>query len=281
MAWTLAVIVAAVVLGSGIQTASASAEIPIATTKQPTSIRSWAGVAAFSLYDEASNTYRLAVSRHQGPPELVAVAPQGVAFDLDVGPDRAGSPAIVYSRCATTGLRPRGCDLFLFSLTTGNESKLAAASSSHASEYAPTIWGSRIAWARVSDTARRPIPRIYTRSLRAPPSRPARRLPGIPSRLCGKDGCVVNELDLRRRRLAVNGGYPGPVCNNGQIRLDTLGGRSTRIANTTCGLNGQSFVGVSFDTRNLYFARFCVADPACGRTGAFRYSLRNGRYSLA
>jgi hypothetical protein len=272
---------AAMALGSGLLAASAAADIPIGTTKQPTSIRSWGGVAAFSLYDEASRSYRLAVSRHHGPPQVVAVAAQAAAFDLDVGPDEAGSPAIVYSRCAVTGLRPRGCDLYRYSLATGTESKLAGASSAHASEFAPTIWRDRIAWARVSDAGARRAPRIYSRSLRSPLSRRSGRLPGIPSSLCGKYTCVVNELELRERRLAVNGGYPGPVCNNGQIRLDSLGGRSIEIANTTCGLNGQSFVGVSFDARNLYFARFCVADPTCGRTGAFRYSLRSARYSLA
>jgi hypothetical protein len=82
----------------------------------------------------------------------------------------------------------------------------------------------------------------------------------------------------------MNVGYPGPVCDNGQVRLDSLAGRAIRIANTTCGLNGQSFAGVSFDARHLYFARFCVAEPiGCGRGpfGAFRYSLRTAGYSLA
>ena len=82
----------------------------------------------------------------------------------------------------------------------------------------------------------------------------------------------------------MNGGSPGPVCHNGRIQLDSLAGRSRLIANTTCGLDGQSFIGVSFDSRNLYFARFCQASPvscAAGRFGAFRYSLKAARYSIA
>ena len=79
----------------------------------------------------------------------------------------------------------------------------------------------------------------------------------------------------------MNVGYPGPVCNNGQIRLESLAGRAIRIADTTCGLDGQQFVGLSFDVRNLYFARFCQAGRCDIRVGAFRYSLRTGRYSLA
>ena len=238
-------------------------------------------MAAFSIYDEASGSYRLAISRPGRPVEAVAIAPQPIAFDLDVGPDRGGSPAIVYSRCTSTGLRPRGCDLYRYSLSAGRESKLAGASSPTASETAPTIWGGRVAWARRSDARAVRRPRIYTRRLSAPRSRPSRQLRGIPSRLCGKQRCAVNELELRGRRLAMNIGYPGPVCNNGQIRLESLAGRASRIATTTCGLNGQTFVGVSFDARNLYFARFCQGGCGSARTGAFRYSLRSRRYALA
>jgi len=269
-------------LGSAALSAGQGAGAPIATTKLPTPIRSWGGVAAFSLYDQASGGYRLAVSRHARPPELLAVAAQSTAFDLDVGPDEAGSPAIVFSRCASTGPRPRGCDLYRYSLSTGTESKLAGASAPNTSETAPTIWGARVAWARFYERARaNRAPRILTRTLRAPASRPSRRLPGVPSGLCRHGGCTVKELELRGRRLALNVGSPGPVCNNGQIRLDSLAGRTIRIARTTCGLDGQTFVGVSFDARNLYFARFCQAGGCDSRVGAFRYSLGTARYSLA
>ena len=73
-------------LGSAAVSVGAGADTQIATTKRPTPIRSWGGVAAFSLYDEASGAYRLAISRQDGPPEILAVAAQATAFDLDVGP---------------------------------------------------------------------------------------------------------------------------------------------------------------------------------------------------
>ncbi|MGZ8795571.1 MAG: hypothetical protein ACXW0F_13160 [Gaiellaceae bacterium] len=262
----------------------AYADTSIGTTTRPTPIRSWAGVAAFSIYDQRASGYRLAVSRQGGPPEILPVAAQATAFDLDVGPNTAGSPAIVYSRCASAGTRLRGCDLYRYSLSAGRESKLVGPSTRNASETAPTIWGGRVAWARVPDAHPTRVPRIYTRTLSARRSRRSRQLASIPSHFCRGGGCAIEELELRERRLAVNAGYPGPVCNNGQIRLDSIGGRSLRIADTTCGLNGQSFVGVSLDARNLYFARYCVAAPvSCGRdrSGAFRYSLTSGRYSLA
>lgn len=268
-------------LSSAATSATAVADTPIGTTTRPTPIRAWDGVAAFSLYDATSGGYRLAISRNGVPPEVLAVAAQPTAFDVDVGPNASGSPAIVYSRCASTGRRPRGCDLYRYSLSAGSESKLAGASSPNASETAPTIWDTRIAWARLSDGRAARVPRIYTRTLNAPRSSPSRRLAGIPSRLCGNGGCTVKELELRGRWLAMNVGYPGPVCNNGQIRLESLAGRAIRIADTTCGLDGQQFVGLSFDVRNLYFARFCQAGRCDIRVGAFRYSLRTGRYSLA
>jgi hypothetical protein len=268
-------------LGSVTMSATASADAPIGTTKAPTPIRSWGGVAAFSIYDEAVGSYRLAISRNGAPPEMLAVAAQPTAFDLDVGPDSAGSPAIVYSRCAPAGGRPRGCDLYRYSLSGGRESKLAGASSPDASETAPTIWGARIAWARLSDARDARVPRIYTRTLSAFRSRPSRRLANIPSRLCGADGCAVGELELRGRRLARLVRYPGPVCQNGQIRLESLTRRAIRIADTTCGLDGQQFVGLSFDARNLYFARFCEAGGCDARVGAFRYSFSTAKYSLA
>jgi hypothetical protein len=269
-------------LGYAAVSAGASADTQIATTKLPTPVRSWGGVAAFSLHDQASGSYRLAISRHAGAPELVAVAAQATAFDLDVGPGERGSPTIVYSRCSQPGPPPRGCDLYRYSLSTGTESKLVGASAESTSETAPTIWHGRVAWARLSDGAGADhTPRIVTRRLSAPRSRPSRRLPGIPSGLCRHGGCAVRELELRGRRLALNVGSPGPVCSNGQIRLDSLAGRAFRVARTTCGLDGQTFVGVSFDARNLYFARFCQVGRCDSRVGAFRYSVRTARYSLA
>ena len=138
-------------LGSAATSANAVADTPIGTTTRPTPIRAWDGVAAFSLYDSASGGYRLAISHNGGPPEVLAVAAQPTAFDVDVGRNRSGSPAIVYSRCASTGRRPRGCDLYRYSLSAGSESKLAGASSPNASETSPTIWDTRVAWARLSD----------------------------------------------------------------------------------------------------------------------------------
>jgi len=266
---------------AAISASAAGATTSIATTKNPTGVRAWGGVAAFSLFDEASGAYRLAISRNGGPSEILAVAAQATPFDVDVGPDKTGAPTLVYSRCASPGPRPRGCDLYRYSLSRAVERKLVGPSTARASETAPTIWRTRVAWARLPDTGRN-RPRIYTRTLSARRSRPSRRLAGAPSRLCGRDGCTVNELELRGRRLALNIGYPGSVCPDGLIQLDSPAGRATRVAQQPCGLSGRGFVGVSFDAHNLYFARFCeaICEPR-EPVGAFRYSLRSASFSLA
>jgi hypothetical protein len=262
----------------------AEAETLIATTPPPTAVRSWGGVAAFSLYDGATQAYRLAISRNGAAPELPVAAAQLGPFDVDVGPDQNGSPTLVYSRCAMQTLtRRRGCDLYRYSLTDGKESRIAAASSRNASEVAPTIWRGQIAWVRISDIKKTRRPPVYARQLAAPSSKPSVHLVRFRLRDCGGDGCNIDELELRGLKLAVLYRHPGPVCGSGRILLGTVGGRPVRIADTTCGLNGQTFVGLSFDAGNLYFAHFCVAEPiGCGqRVGAFRYSLRTRRYSLA
>jgi hypothetical protein len=267
-------------LASAAISTSARADTSIATTRNPTGIRAWGGVAAFSLFDEASGTYRLAISRNGGPPEILAVAAQATPFDVDVGPDKAGSATLVYSRCGSPGPRPRRCDLYRYSLSRAAERKLRGPSTLRGSETAPTIWRTRLAWARLPGAGATRTPRVYTRTLSAPRSRPSRRLPG--PRLCGRYGCTVNELELRGRRLALNVGYPGSVCDDGLIQLDSLAGRAIRVAEQPCGLSGRRFVGVSFDAHNLYFARFCEGGCDPGEpVGVFRYSLTRARFLLA
>ena len=265
-------------LGSAVMSATASADALIGTTKAPTPIRSWGGVAAFSVYDEAVGSYRLAISRNSGPPEILAVAAQPTAFDLDVGPNSAGSPAIVYSRCASTGRRPRGCDLYRYSLSAGREAKLAGASSPDASETAPTIWGTRIAWARLSDARDARVPRIYTRTLSASPVA-SLATPGE------HPVAPLRHRRLRRRRARASWAAPGQACQVSRTRVperpDPAG-----VADTTghpdrrhhLRPRRQQFVGLSFDARNLYFARFCQAGACDARVGAFRYSFSTVKY---
>ncbi len=275
---------------------AASAETPIVDVDRPTEIRSFAGIAAFSVYDPQDDAYRLVVSRGAAAPQTLPVAPRPVPFDADIGPDSAGEPAIVYSRCEREAPSRRGCDLQRYSLTRGAEAPIANADDDTASEYNPTIWKGRVAWARSYDEREDVNPVVYTRELTAPRARRSVRLPGIPTRRCSpipSEGCGptdgdVDELELYGRWLAASVTYEhvgvGGVCGRREVRLATLDGEVRQVGDHTCGLNGQSWVGLSFDAGRLYVARYCQADPTgcgSGRYGAFRYRLSTGDYALA
>ncbi|MGI8728884.1 MAG: hypothetical protein ACR2LK_02650 [Solirubrobacteraceae bacterium] len=275
---------------------SAAAQTPIATTEHPTPIREWRGIAVFSVYDAGIDRFRLVISRNGGAPQRVPVATRPVDFDADIGPDSKRRPAIVYSRCERESPPRRDCDLYRYSLTAEREDRIRNSDSDAASEYQPTIWRGRIAWARSYDRRPQGNPVVYTRPLVAPRNRRSQRLPGIPARRC--DAMVpgnrcqptsagqVDELELYGRWLAQSLIYEyngaGGVCGRREVRLVRSGGRVSRIGDQTCGLNGQSWAGLSFSAGRLYVARFCVANPSCGRRyGAYRYRLRTGDYQLA
>jgi hypothetical protein len=76
----------------------------------------------------------------------------------------------------------------------------------------------------------------------------------------------------------------GGVCGRWEVRVTSLDGEARQVADQICGLDGQSYVGVSFAAGRLYFARYCAGNPrGCGRKqyGAFRYALSDDTYGLA
>ena len=117
------------------------------------------GVAAFSLYDQASGGYRLAISRSGGAPETLAVAAQPAAFDLDVGPDKAGRARdrLLTLPRSNRIARP-GCDLYRYSVATGQEVKLAGASAPNGVRrlHRPSNGACALAWAQSFRCRRNP-----------------------------------------------------------------------------------------------------------------------------
>jgi hypothetical protein len=87
---------------------------------------------------------RLQTLGSQPPPADLAVRASSSPFDPDLGVDRKGNPAVVYTRCA--GVSGRNCDVYGFDGKV--ESKVRGASSSRCSEFAPSIWKGIIAFAR-------------------------------------------------------------------------------------------------------------------------------------
>ena len=144
-------------------------------------VREFAGTIVFSQFDPAQNQYFLTVRRAgAAAPERLPVAPSGRTFDADIGPDSNGNPELIYQRCSPPPGVPRGCDLFVLSLsgTTGERPVRNANDPDHNDTNA-TIWRGRIAWSRDYGAGSEPTPIVYTKTLhrlaRAALAPPARR----------------------------------------------------------------------------------------------------------
>jgi hypothetical protein len=122
---------------------------PVTTDRTATNLTAFGPGLAWSREDAdgrnrlASYT-RISTLGSQPPPADLAVRASDSPFDPDLGVDRKGKPAIVYTRCG--GVSGRNCDVYGFDGKV--ESKVRGASSSNCSEFAPSIWKGIIAFAR-------------------------------------------------------------------------------------------------------------------------------------
>ena len=181
----------------------------IATVARPTPISALDGRIVWSDYDPAAKRYFL-TQRLNGVTSRLPVAPRAVPFDVDLGPDADGKPVAAYSRCRRDRRRRspprgplaqlpewrlgRGCDLYLYSFEQGREVLVRFASTRTASEFLPTVWTDRIAFARRFERRKRPRRRrafLYVRpnslfTLAGPP-RPHAPPPGRPGHRPGPD----------------------------------------------------------------------------------------------
>src|SRR4051812_47689878 len=186
---------AGLVLALAVVTPARAADTLLAEVDEPTPIRAYADVQVWSTFD--GTVYRLTI-RRAGAIATLPVAPSRRPFDVDVGPDRAGRPLLVYARCrrdrvdaSGAAAGSRGCDIVAYSLVGGSgERPMRGVNTAAADEFAPSIWRGRIAFARrvrgSSETS------IFTRRLDVPRSERSQRLPGARS---------VIELDLQGSRL--------------------------------------------------------------------------------
>jgi hypothetical protein len=202
--------------------ASAEGTVVVSQEARPSVLSAYGGVVAWSSFDAQDRRYHLRLLV-DGQVRTAAVKTRGVPFDVDVGPDRSGQAVVVYSRCRREpqALQPnglpgwddgRGCDLFKFDPRSGVERRLAGSSSS-ASEYLPTVWRERVAFARVYERRRGlrgVLSYLYVRNLR--PGSESQRRPGgtrghydrwdIGGSVDYIGGPGPTSLDLRGRRLA-------------------------------------------------------------------------------
>jgi hypothetical protein len=254
---------------------ASAADTVVAHVQRPTAIRTYAGIQVFSAFEGTlleGGIYRLAILR-QGKVELLPVAPSQAPFAADIGPDRNGSPQLVYMRC--TG-RDSGCDLFTLSLASGAGEQPVSAANTSRNETAPTLWNGRIAFARESKDGSRAV--VYTRKLRDPRSRHSKRLPGIPfgARFPGisvriKDG-VIAELELYRDRLA----QIIRLAFTSEVRVVRISSRRKRLlARVGVGEGGQYFAGIGFAAGYLTWTR------GGELAGIYRHRFSTGELSRA
>jgi hypothetical protein len=296
--------VAAVVGPAAVASAQAPAPTTIATVDRPTPVAAFGGRVAWSAFDPASGTYAL-VSRAGGVTQPVPVPPRRVPFDVDLGPGPDGGVVAVYSRCdrdppAGGSIAPPlynrgvGCDIFRFDFATGAETRVADASSPTASEFFPTIWRDRIAFARTYDD-KRAFPYLYARSLGS--RAPSLRLPGgqrnacVRNRTTGRTSCSPNTLsrpmalDLWGRRLAFAWTFAGfGEGLDTEIRLDTIGADHRVVAHQSGGGLTQVQLGwPGFESGRVYWVAGCFGDPGgCpGRVALRRYRITTGEVESA
>jgi hypothetical protein len=205
------------------------------------------------------------MTNEMGATSAVPVRPRSVPFDVDLGPDdRTLHIVAVYSRCRRDPplrrdpaignviaqmpdwARGRGCNVYKFDFETDRESKVVSTDSPQASEFLPSIWNGRIAFARVRERRKgleRMRPYIYLRRGHAR----SRRLPNGPRstrRLCtGKPRRCRSQvepgptaMDLRGTRLAFGWDSGGP---SSAVYLDLIGRDSASRRRLVLGTSGS------------------------------------------
>jgi hypothetical protein len=265
---------------------AASADTPIQALAAATPVRAWAGTAVLSVRDPATGRYQLATQRGTAAAQaLPGIAPAAEPFDADIGPGPGGAPVIVFARCPAKNR----CHLSRTTPAGGTETPITGSAATAGWESAPTVWGSRLAFARHYATGSQ---RVYVRPLNAGIGVRSVRLPGVPARECDEvGGCravtdgTVPELELRGRTLAENVHFSlrtVGICGEGQMRVvDTTRGTSRLVKRTICGLSGSTFLGASLTAAHLLYARICPGDPSgceSRNTIIYRYGLRDHRF---
>jgi hypothetical protein len=282
----------------GAASAAQAAETLLAPAPDTSGITAFGGEVVLSQRDAATGRWAL-VRLRNGALERLPVAERSVPFDADLGPDAAGRPMVVYSRCTqepnvTSGLAPtpdwqtaRGCDIYKLPLTGDiRERKLVAASSTGKSETTPSTWRGALAFVRFREGVQ--VPTIAY--LPAGASR-ARHLGGGSVQVCheckaGGSHDSVDQLDLGPSRVAyawrMTGGFVYGVGIAWELRSAALAGGPSVLLDSglisgTCGFRlpsapsasanpiGYLDAGGECETTATWFA---TADPVTGALAA-------------
>jgi hypothetical protein len=268
--------VVAAILALLIGATAARGQEPIATLSAPTPVTAWGGHLVWSAHTERGFVL---MARSDGRVSELPVAPRRLPFDADLGPDRDGHPAVVYSRCRREALSPlppirpsqlsahAGCDIYKYRLGEAAERPVAEVNTIPSSETAPAIWNGRIAFARRDEWAGGPrgrLARVYMQVRAA--SKRVRRVPGGIIPWCGAgSGCegleratnAVIDMDAAGRRVVYTWLADGAVDSDGpayEIRSARPGARRSLL------LTARGFDGSEGECRGLAPASPTLAD---------------------
>lgn len=303
----LLIVVLAVVAVS-VQTAAARAQQTTTTLAElggPTGLTAYVGRVLWSTLDPSTGAYRL-TQRYRGITSTLPVAPRAAAFDADLGTDAQGRTVAVYSRCsAERGAsdprtprwdQARGCRIYEFSFATGQQRRVAGLARGDASEFLPSMWRGRLAYAlieRPGGSAKLMLGH--------------RRVRGGTRRVCGKllvgrkvvSSCPPlvapqpSALDLSARGLAIVWQHGGAVRSQTPhldvrpawtLLVDGNDGTQRVVNHASAGEgNLRYLLGGSWDRGWLYSARACFDECNGGfaSSGLFRSRAGQGRPASA
>ena len=237
----------------------------------------YGGVTTWFEQSSGRNRAQLFAEVDGGQPAALPVPLFRDVGDVDLGPDGKGGVVAAYSRCQGQETAPggrkvlslypvwalrRGCDLYRFDFSTMKEARIPGASTRQASEFLPTIWKDKIAFARVYEKRsgeRGLLPYVYVRNLDGTGG--SRRQPGGSRGTMGLPG--PSRMDLYGKRLSFVWNFQtntiGKVPSSGktELRLDTVGHSHRVISRSAWGTRDQqgfaSFVGPQSDRGRIRF----------------------------
>jgi hypothetical protein len=188
----------------------------IAELRAGSPISAYGGYVAWSAQPRGSDRWALWLW-HAGRSRRIDVPTREVPFDVDLGPDAAGRPTAVYSRCAKEpAADPRpdyssasGCHIHAVTLPDGTERTLGVGTR-RGSQTTPSIWRGDVAFAEHLPGALNPRIALWRHASGA-----TRVLPGGDRathcrRVSPQCGSVVLQLDLGARILAYDWLLRGP-----------------------------------------------------------------------
>jgi hypothetical protein len=279
----------AVLVGLMVWSAPAPARDPAPVTgvSAPGPIAAYGGRLVWSRPDGGGG-YELVQRVGNGPVAKLPIRPRAVPFDVDLGPTSGGRVVAVYTRCAAEPKpapdigRPegvdyqtgRGCDVHKLDVESGKEVRFTKANAGNATEFWPTYWKGRLAFARAYDSKPQ-YPYLYVKAVSS--SQPSQRVPGGP-RGTPDTGSSPGQLELYGKRLGFEWSYrssqgTGTVY---ELRVDTAGDGHVLIDRRVTGLTAVLIGWPSFEDGRIYWSKGCFGDPT-GCAGAVA-QLRRGTY---